>query len=226
MNILKWFFKNFLSIFKSKPVPLMPAEFQPRKNMDKDSLNSVSESLGIFPAWLNSLITFESNWKPDARNPYSGARGLIQFTNTTAKNLGYANADDLYNQNPTDTAQLLGPVLKYLTPMKPFPTEQSLYMAVFYPAARTWDPSTEFSANIQALNPGIKTVSDYVNKVRHAPIIKTAIDMAGIVLIATSALLAYQYFAKPLIEREVVKWQSTITTTPKPALTVVPPEEI
>jgi hypothetical protein len=220
MKIFNWIYERFFSIFNNSK-PHASGFF-----MDKESLNLVAQSLGIYPAWLNSLITFESAWKPDARNPYSGARGLIQFTNTTARALGYASADDLYNQNPTDTAQLLGPVLKYLSPMKPFPTEQSLYMAVFYPAARNWDPATEFSPAIQAVNPGIKTVADYVNKVRHAPIIKTAVDMAGIVLIAASALLAYQYIAKPLIEKEVVKWQTTKQTSPQAPLQIVSPETI
>lgn len=187
--------------------------------MDKDSLNLIAQQLGIYPTWLNSLITFESNWKPDARNPYSGARGLIQFTNTTAKTLGYANADDLYSQNPTDTAQLLGPVLNYLKPLTPFPTEQSLYMAVFYPVARSWSPDAEFPANVQQLNPGIKTVSDYVNKVRHAPLIQTGITVAGIALIVGAGFLTWHYVTKPYIERESIKWEQA--TQKKPALQVV-----
>lgn len=192
--------------------------------MDKEALNQVATALNIFPSWLNSLITFESGWKPDARNPYSGARGLIQFTNTTAKTLGYADADDLYNQNPTDTAQLLGPVLKYLNQFKPFPTEQSLYMAVFYPAARTWPPETVFPDSVQKLNPGIVTVNDYVSKVRHSPTIKNVIDIAGIALIVSASFLGYQYIIKPLIQKEVVKWEQK--TTPQKQLTIVSSESL
>jgi len=185
-----------------------------------NALNIVARELGIYPSWLNALITFESGGKPGARNPYSGARGLIQFTNTTAKELGYKDADDLYDKNPTDTSQLLGPVLKYLKKYAPFPTEQSLYMAVFYPAARAWPLEQQFPDTVKQLNPGIVTVNDYVNKVRHAPIIKAGVTLAGIVLLLGASYFGYQYVVKPIIQKEAAKW----TAQKGPQIKVTKPE--
>ena len=63
--------------------------------------------LGVATSWLVDLIQFESGWDPKARNPISGARGLIQFLHSTAKGLGYEDADDLVRRNPTATQQLV-----------------------------------------------------------------------------------------------------------------------
>lgn len=160
-------------------------------NYTDSILQSVSSSLGVDSTWLKALISFESGWNPAAQNKLSGARGLIQFTNTTAKDLGYASADDLYNKFPTADAQLQGPVLSYLSKYKPFTTKQSLYMAVFYPKARTWTLDTAFSDSIQKLNPGVKTVGDYVNKVERRLGVKTIAAGTAILL-----LLAFILFRK------------------------------
>jgi hypothetical protein len=116
-------------------------------------------------AWLDRLIQFESRWNPLARNPISGARGLIQFMPGTARNMGYASADALAESLPDAQQQLRGPVQNYLANYAPFPTKQSLYMSVFYPAARFWPPSDMFSARVRRQNPGIVTVQDYIDKV-------------------------------------------------------------
>lgn len=130
------------------------------------ALNEVSQELGIKPADLRALISFESSWNPAAKNPKSSARGLLQFIDSTAKGLGYKDSADLVAKNPTAEAQLLGPVRKYLKQYTPFPSPQSLYMAVFYPAARYWEPSREFPEKIKKVNPGIKTPLDYVKYVQ------------------------------------------------------------
>jgi hypothetical protein len=108
--------------------------------------------------------------------------------------MGYGSADDLVSRFPTIGAQLAGPVLTYLYPFKPFPTEQSLYMAVFYPAARSWPPGTAFSPAIQAVNPGIRTVADYVSKVNGTKV-KLAVGGA-LILAAVGALAWYTYTTK------------------------------
>ncbi len=127
-------------------------------------MNSIAQNLGINPAWLYNLIQFESKWDPQARNPYSSAKGLIQFTDSTAKGLGFKSSEDLVSKAPSILAQL--PIVeRYLTPYEPFPTRQSLYMAVFYPAARSWPVDKVFPDSVRAVNPGINTVGDYVNKV-------------------------------------------------------------
>jgi len=145
------------------------------------ALDSLAANLGIPSLWLDRLLSFESGFNPLARNPISGARGLIQFTNTTARGMGYASADDLVSKFPSASAQLAGPVFAYLNPLRPFPTEQSLYMAVFYPAARNWPLVRAFPAAVRAVNPGIITVSDYVRRVKRIP---PAAIVAGILLVA------------------------------------------
>lgn len=75
-------------------------------------------------------------------------------------------ADKLIETYPSAAEQLRGPVLTYLSPYMPFPSEQSLYLAVFYPAARDWAIGRAFPQNVRDENPGIVTVSDYVTKAR------------------------------------------------------------
>jgi hypothetical protein len=153
------------------------------------TLETVSRKLDVNQAWLWSLIHFESGGKPDARNPISGARGLIQFMHATAREMGYIDADDLYNKNPSFDKQLTGPVYLYLKKYAPFPTKQSLYMSVFYPVARKWDPATYFPALVRKQNPGIDTVQSYIDHVEGKPSKKTAAGLG--VLLAICGILYY-----------------------------------
>lgn len=129
------------------------------------ALNEVSASLGIDPNDLYKIIQFESKWNPQAKNPNSSARGLLQFTNKTAQSLGYIDSLDLVTKNNSIESQLYFPVLKYLSKFAPFPTKQSLYMSVFYPAAREWPLNKEFPDTVKKVNPGIRTVADYISKI-------------------------------------------------------------
>jgi hypothetical protein len=79
--------------------------------------------------------------------------------------MGYDNSYDLVLQNPTIESQLIGPVREYLAKYGPFNNDQELYMSVFFPAAMTWPPAREFPDYVQRVNPGIRTVQDYVRKV-------------------------------------------------------------
>lgn len=133
---------------------------------ERQALEDVAADLGIPALWLNREIAFESGWRPNAKNPSSSARGLIQFMNKTARSMGYASSNDLVAKHPTRESQLRGPVLDYLRKFMPFTTEQSLYLSVFYPAARHWGLEREFPADVQTWNPGIVTVRDYVEHVR------------------------------------------------------------
>jgi len=146
-------------------------------------LESVSQKLSVNPAWLWSLIQFESRGDPAARNPISGARGLIQFMHATAREMGYIDADDLYEKNPSFDKQLTGPVYLYLKKYAPFPTKQSLYMSVFYPVARRWDPATYFPALVRKQNPGIDTVQSYIDHVEGKISKKKAAGMGVILLL-------------------------------------------
>ena len=149
--------------------------------------------------WLDSLIRFESGWNPKAKNPISGARGLIQFMPSTAKAMGYANADDLVNKHPTVVSQLLGPVAAYFKlpgNKGPWPTKQSLYMTVFRPANRNSSPGTVFPADVRRDNPGIKTVQDYINLVEGKRPSSGGTALAGINPILGILLLAGFLFSK------------------------------
>jgi hypothetical protein len=122
----------------------------------------ISSDLEINPDDLTRLINFESKFNPQAKNPYSSARGLIQFIDSTAQDLGFADSLDLVTQHPTVIDQLQI-VYEYLSRFYPFKNQQDLYMSVFYPKYRKVDPQTVFPDSIQSVNPGIITVQDYVD---------------------------------------------------------------
>ena len=151
------------------------------------ALSEVAKSLEIPEDNLFKLINFESKWNHRAKNPNSSARGLIQFTDDTAKNLGYKDSLDLVNKNDSIESQLYFPVLKYLSQFKPFYTKQSLYMSVFYPNARNWLSNKSFPDFVQKSNPGIRTVQDYMNKVEG--ITKKTITPGLLSLIALGLLI-------------------------------------
>lgn len=131
---------------------------------DMEELKIIASRLGMPAEWLWMELNFESRLNPQAKNPLSSARGIMQWTNARAQDLGYRDSADLVAQNPT-VRQQLGVVYKDLARFAPFPSFQSLAMAVFLPSMRYADPDTVLSANVQAKNPGIKTVGDYVRKV-------------------------------------------------------------
>jgi hypothetical protein len=166
------------------------------------AITQVSTDLKIAnPQWLIDLINFESGFDPFAKNPYSSARGLIQFIDSTARDLGYKDSLDLVNQNPSVEKQIYGPVKKYLSRYAPFPTETSLYMAVFFPAARKYPDGTPFSKIFMDVygvdryeakykefikaNPRILTPADYVSFLK-----KKALSSKS-VLVQGSYLLLY-----------------------------------
>lgn len=155
-----------------------------------EALTEVALALQVPPDWLYRLINFESNWKPEIKNPVSSARGLIQFTDTTAKGMGYRDSLDLVTKHPTIESQLLGPVMSYLSRQKPFTKEGDLYLSVFYPASKAWPLDKEYPLEVQQKNPGIKTPRDYIEKV-------TGLKTDGSGLLATlffaGAVLAILY---------------------------------
>lgn len=152
-------------------------KLSPREN---ELFQTISLQLGVNHAVLYRLIDFESGWNPNAKNPLSSARGLIQFTDKTAQNLGYSDSLDLVNKNPSIISQL--PIVKrYLDQFRPFTGKQDLYMSVFYPAARKVSPLSEFPDFVKKSNPGITTVQDYINKV-DGTVTTTTIGLATIAL--------------------------------------------
>jgi hypothetical protein len=119
----------------------------------------VASRVGAHPYDLANLIHFESNFSPSVRNKLSGATGLIQFTKTTATGLG-TSTDALAQMSAEDQ---MAWVERYLAKYKgKVGSVHALSMSVFYPKAMSWAPEAEFPASVQIVNPGIKTVSDYV----------------------------------------------------------------
>ena len=158
---------------------------------ENDALNALANDIGVSSKKLYQLINFESKWNPQAKNPFSSARGLLQFTDATSQSLGYIDSMDLVTKNPNITSQLLGPVKSYLSFFRPYYTEQSLAMAVFYPAYRYVPINTVFPENVRKVNPSIVTVEDYMKKVfpgfvnKNIPIILIILS-TGIILFMTS----------------------------------------
>jgi len=142
--------------------------------LEIEALRSVATRLGVRPDWLAAVINFETagTWNPQIKNPHSSARGLIQFIDATAKDLGYASALDLVQKHPTIESQLKGPVLKYfLRQGGKFGTKQELWFAVFLPKYKKAPLDTVIFAEdlakqaaFRRANPGIKTVGDYYHK--------------------------------------------------------------
>lgn len=152
-----------------------------------ESLNRVAAALGMNPAWLSNVIMNESSWNPKAYNK-SGAVGLIQFMPKTLKDYGLLSVQlaakipagktpvpenvkqevkaEFLSKYPDAISQLEGPVVQYFKRYKGYPTEQSVYLTVFYPSYRNASLDTVFDADVQAQNPGIKKVGDYVAMVQ------------------------------------------------------------
>ncbi len=176
-------------------------------------LQAVADNIGMKRDWLYNVIALESAWKPNAYNAVSGATGLIQFIPRTMKDLGILSPTlaarvpvtgqvppdvkaqartEFLAKYPTAEAQLNGPVRQYLRQWGPYTTEQSAYLAVFYPAFRNKPLETLFPDSVRTANPGINTVGDYVNAVKKKITVKKVVQTAAPILaIAGIGLLGY-----------------------------------
>lgn len=179
-------------------------------SLQLDKIIELSNRLNIANyRWLEKLIKFESNFNTLAKNPYSAASGLIQLTNTNARGYPWYAADAyslaLKHQDFNDHMDNI--VYPYLKKYSPFPTAQSLYMAVFFPYARNLNPYTTFKSMYQNLyptnweekyriftegNPKIQTIADYINLVEGNKIVKYAIP--GVVLAIAGFFIWKQYY--------------------------------
>ena len=171
------------------------------KQKRAEVIERVARNVGTNPAWLDALINFETagTYNPLVKNPRSSARGLIQVIDATAKDM--FNVPDslaLVNMYPDFESQMVNVVQPYLKRYAPFPTKQSLYMAIFYPTYRFVPPETVFPTHVQKVNPGIVRVQDYVDFVdaridkntMHFPFFPTAIIIAGIVAVLMMKMYA------------------------------------
>lgn len=135
---------------------------------ESQALLVAAKAINCDPLNLQAVIEFESAWFPLARNAQTGARGLIQFMPATARSMFFDSADQLVLLLPNSESQLLGPVIRFFRNVSTqgFSNLQAVAMGVFYPAFRYESETREFPELVQKQNPGIRTVADYVNKVR------------------------------------------------------------
>lgn len=137
------------------------------KETDSAKIKQVAGWLDVDPSWLDALINFETAGSYDplkAGSSVTGAHGLIQVINSTAQSdFGYPDSLSLVKDYPTFDDQMDNVVYPYLAKYVPYTDQQSLYMAVFYPAYRFVDPKMLFPANVRQVNPGISCPQDYIN---------------------------------------------------------------
>ncbi len=184
-------------------------------NSYNGQLIATATKLGMKRDWLFNVIALESNWNPEAYNR-SGAVGLIQFMPKTLKGMrllspvldtlvpAYSDSaavpeevkqmvrEEFLAKFPDVESQLAGPVYQYFKAYK-FPTEQSVYMRVLYPALVDAPLSQTLPANVQAANPGLKTVGDYVALVQSRASRGETLRK-GLPLVALAAIGAGAYF--------------------------------
>lgn len=160
---------------------------------DAAKIKEIAVRLGTNPAWLDALINFETAGTYDpliAGSSVTGAHGLIQIIDSTARSeFDYPDSLSLVRAYSNFDDQMEYVVYPYLAKYKPFPTQQSLYMAVFYPKYRFVDPQTPFPASVTAVNRNIYTPADYIQFVNSR--IKTdALHNFGLPLVALAGTAA------------------------------------
>lgn len=132
-------------------------------------LNEAAYSVGVSPQILYKMIAFESSWNPNAKNPKSSARGLLQWIDSTAVRMGFSSSQALVNRNPTIESQLkLIPA--YLKMYAPYSSDYEFVLSNFLPAYRKYSPHTPIlslpnGAKYQKANPRIKELNDYYKMV-------------------------------------------------------------
>jgi len=144
-------------------------------------VEKLANRLDVNPDTLWELMFFETagTMNPLASNPNSSAKGLIQFTDATARAIKnskgrYYNSSkhliescssfECQTEVPSSRNRYGGPVYQYLRRFKSLDTKQKLYMAVFHPESMNKDMNHKFSKRITKANPGIETVGDYIKQ--------------------------------------------------------------
>jgi hypothetical protein len=165
-----------LTIDLSDPYRNLPAndQFYP-------CLEILAQKLNVDKADLFALINFETGGRinPQIRNRSgSSAKGLLQFTNESARRIKDKNGKNLKSsahlikeypsvkdqmEIPTRHNKYGGPVYQYLNMLAPFKSTDDLFMAVMYPPARK---TGILPKHISKLNAGIKTSKQFVHMAR------------------------------------------------------------
>lgn len=142
-------------------LPLGKNSEEPRYNilptMKEDFCKKVcyiSKELGLNPDWLMAVMYMESRFNPNAKNPNSTAKGLLQWIDSTSKsNFGIPSAEI-----PTNPLRQLDFVYDYfkgrLSKTKP-QTFLDFYLMVFYPKAVNKPGNFKFSEQAVEKNKGL-----------------------------------------------------------------------
>lgn len=126
---------------------------------------------GADPALVGAVISFESAWNPNARNPNSNAVGLIQWTTTGAEAQGFereqiaamgadAQIDlvaDWYGQHNTSNWRVVD---YYLAVFAPGAIGKSAGAAVYSAPSKAY----EQNAGLDVDNDGVITVADITSR--------------------------------------------------------------
>ena len=127
------------------------------------------------PTWLATIVDFESGktWRTNIRNAYSGAVGLIQFLESTAKNLG-TTTDALANMSFAAQLEYVKKYFQTIGVVGKIHSLNDMYLAVFAPKGVGMAPDAVLypagSAAV-AQNPGLAgdkgfiTVADVTNAI-------------------------------------------------------------
>lgn len=139
----------------------------------QDSLKVIANDLAIeVPAdtiekWINVVIQQESNMRPNAVNPLSGAFGLIQWTSPALKECGLTKKDikraSLEQQLHYTRIYFLR-TLSHRGPPKNF---MDTYLYVFYPAAVGHGDNRKIASKpskVYRQNPGYHTPSGVITR--------------------------------------------------------------
>lgn len=117
-------------------------------------VRQIAYDLAIEPDWLMVVMDFETSgtFSPSIKNPHSSATGLIQFMDSTAKGLGTTTAALAQMSN----VQQLDYVKKYYQGViqrhGTIDNVGEAYLAVFYPAAISWDIQKVFPYSVFKVN--------------------------------------------------------------------------
>ena len=151
--------------------------------------------LGVDVSWLLAVIESESGGNPQIKNPTSSARGLIQFMDSTARDLGFSDSQELVEAYPTFEAQVQGPVVQYFRVYAPFASKEEFIGSVFYPRNRRNLDAPLPNSVIVANQNKFQTLRDYTDWVwsRYTGV-KAAEVGGGVVLLALVGWLTWKMY--------------------------------
>lgn len=152
----------------------------PDKDIFYPCLDILAHSLDLKTEDLFALINYETGGKMDPKvaSKNSSAKGLLQFTNITAKNILDKNGNRLTSSKhlteayptikdqleiPTSNNKYGGPIYQYLKKFAPFKSAEDLFISVIYPSSRR---SQRLPRHISRKNAGIRNARDFVNRAR------------------------------------------------------------